>query len=223
VIASRSRRRSAWVVAACVAALGLTAVAGCGAGIQTQTSSQVAPVPGVSWDSPDGSVALRNVQIAPTAVTGYPEGSSAPLFVRIFNNGRLPIKLTGVRSDTGTVQLFGGPNPTKAEPSPTAASPTATASPGATGSPSPSPAASPTPTGPVGSTDITIAIPVAGFVELVPGEGEYLQITGLTRAVKPGDDQAVLVQFTFDNGQNAILQLRIAPPLTANPRPSPSL
>lgn len=220
MIASRSRRRSAWVVAACAVVLGLTTVAGCSAGLDTQTSNQVAPVPGVEWDSPDGTISLRNVQIAPTGADGYAKGASAPLLVRIFNNGIKPIKLVGVRSDTGTIQLFGGPATAKTqEASPTAAAtPTGSASPG--GSPSPEATASPTPTGPVGSTEVNITVPVGSFVELIPGEGPYLQITDLTRDVKPGDDQPVLVQFTFDDGQNGILQLRIAPPETARPRPT---
>jgi hypothetical protein len=53
----------------------------------------------------------------------------------------------------------------------------------------------------------------------VPGQGGYLQLTGLTEAIVPGG--WVTVTFSFDDGSTAKVQIPLAPPSTNLPRPSP--
>ncbi len=218
--ASRTSRvvTSALVAGACAA----LALAGCSAGQLTQTSSQVAAVPGVNVNA--GAIALRNLVIPYNDPGGYPAGSDAPLDVRIFNDGVTTIRLVGASADkAAAVSLVGPPEPvvTPAPASPlpaTSASPSPSAAP--TGSPpasppasvSPSPAASPSaePSAPApASSAISIEIPAQSFVALVPGEGAYLELTGLKEAVLPGS--WVTVTFTFDNGVSVPAQIPLAP------------
>jgi copper(I)-binding protein len=213
------------------AALGLT---GCSAGQITQTSTQVAPVPGANVDA--GELALRNVLIQ-YRPEGYPAGGDAPLVVRIFNNGMEPVTLTGVSTDqAASVNLVGTPEvvtptgtatlpPEIASPSP-AASPTETSSPSPDESPtaSPSPTESPSPT-PAPTTPpaqpISITIPGQSFVLLVPGEGDtgHLVLTGLTEAIVPGG--VVTLTFTFDDGTEVVVPVPLAPPIDEVPRATP--
>ena len=218
--ASRTSRvvTSAMVAGACAA----LALAGCSAGQLTQTSSQVAAVPGVNVNA--GAIALRNLVIPYNDPGGYPAGSDAPLEVRIFNEGVTTIRLVGASADKATaVNLVGPPGPvvtpapasplpaTSASPSPSAAPPgSPAASPAASVSPSPpaSPSAAPPAPAPA-SPAISIEIPPQSYLALVPGEGAYLELTGLKEAVLPGG--WVTVTFTFDNGVSVPVQIPLAP------------
>ena len=146
--ASRLSRLVGVLFAAVVAVI----VTGCSAGQHTQTAAHVAAVPGMSVNlGPDGEIALRDLTIAYHDSLGYPQGGSAPLVVRIFNEGAKPAVLVGVSStDATSVSLVGGapaPTPVATPPaSPTAAAtPTAqaTAAPGAEATPSATPVVTP--------------------------------------------------------------------------------
>jgi copper(I)-binding protein len=221
------------LTAALLGAASAVALAGCGAGMITQTSEQVAPVPGINADA--GQIALRNIVVAYDGPAGYPAGGDAPLVVRLFNNGTTPVTLTGVSSSgAASVTLVGTPSVTPS-PSPTAAAspsasasasaepsvdPSASASAEPSGSAEPSASASPSPAAPppAPSEPVSIVIPPQSYVLLVPGEGDsgYLRLNGLTAALVPG--AWIPVTFTFDNGEEAELQVPLAPPLDAVPR-----
>jgi copper(I)-binding protein len=225
----RSRTRSRFALAALAAGAGsVLALAGCSAGLVTQTASQVAPVPGADVDA--GPIALRNLVIEYHGPEGYPAGSDAPLVIRLFNNGLDPVTLTGVSADkAAAVNLVG--DPTVVTPT---ASPTLPPSPEPTGTadaePTPedteedatataTPTASPSTAPPV-SQPLSVTIPPQSYVLLVPGgESGYLVLNGLTEAIAPGE--SVNVTFTFDNGVTTVVPVPLAPPVDAVPRATP--
>ncbi|WP_412540754.1 hypothetical protein R8Z50_34015 [Longispora sp. K20-0274] len=197
-----------------VAAVALTA--GCSAGQISQTSSQVAAVPGANRDielkdSHDllvGRVSLRDVMVQ-YSEKGYAKGGTAPLQIRIINDSPFAVKLCSVTSEAGTVvKASGGIVPPSASASASAApsasasasaAPTAGASASASASaaPSASAAASPSPSAaPVaaGGCELNITVPGQGYTQLLPGQPAYLQVTGLKEELKPG---VVLSGFQF--------------------------
>jgi copper(I)-binding protein len=207
-----NRRAVAALIAGAAVALGLV---GCSAGQITQTADQVSAVPGANADV--GALGLRDLQIAYPGQNGYPAGGNAPLIIRIFNEGAKTVKLTAV-SAPGTAQsvvLSGGNSAASPTPAATTAapSPSATASPSGTPSPSgtasPSPTTTPTQAAPAGQSSFSIDIPAQGYVLLVPGQGQFLQLVGLTRQIIPGE--LVTVEFTFDDGSKASASVPFAP------------
>lgn len=96
-------------VLAAVAVAGV-ALAGCGAGMQAQTSQQVAAVAGASADG--GGIAVRNAEIAypgglsPEAAI-YPVGGVAPVEMVIVNQGAQTDRLVSATSPAGTVTITG--------------------------------------------------------------------------------------------------------------------
>jgi hypothetical protein len=237
VIASRGCRRSLQATAVGALLLGITA---CGTGQITQTADAVSVVPGVNVDiGPNGQIGLRNVQIAYNGPGGYPKGGTAPLLVRIFNSGPTPVTLTGVTA-TGLAQkvaLVGAAratplptrsaSPTTAPPSPSAsasaqpsgsARPSASVSASASPSAPPGPAPTPAPSTPTGEEGFSITIDPSSYVLLVPGQGGYLQLVGLTSALMPG--QSVRMEFTFDNAVRTQIDVPMGVPTAPLPRPS---
>jgi hypothetical protein len=197
VTASRPRHRAvrAAAVSALLLSVSASGLAACSAGQVTQTSTQVASVPGAHADVGEAlnggpALALRNVMFAYNSSAGYAAGGKAPLIVRIFNETALPVKLTGVEAPGfGQVVLSGKAGEAVGS------------------SPAPSPGAS---EAPAGDTNISVDIPAHGYTELVPGEGAFLQIVGLAQKIAPGD--LVPVTFTFSNGSSATLRVSTAPP-----------
>lgn len=134
--------------------IGAVALAGCGAGQITQTSSQISAVGGASGNA--GPIAVRDAVIAfvPAAETAvvYPRGGSAPLQMTIANSGATAdtlvsasspaaasVQITGAADIAdGQIVVVGGAPPA---PTTTAAAPTLTpsgsAAPGATASATP--------------------------------------------------------------------------------------
>jgi hypothetical protein len=55
-------------------------------------------------------------------------------------------------------------------------------------------------------------------VLLVPGQDAYLQLVGLTSALLPG--QVASVEFVFDNGLRAQVDVPVGVPTTPLPRPA---
>lgn len=219
--------RSARAVAAVTLAAGLVGLSACSAGKITQTSTQVAAVPGASKDL--GPLALRDLSIAYNGVNGYPKGGNAPLIVRIFNNAIGPVKLVSASSGqaASVVPVTGAPAPTPAATTPPAGTPTpgpsrsagttTTASASATVGTTTTSAA-PAATKPAGQGSFPIAIPAGGYVLLVPGQGPYLQLQGLTEALLPG--MSVSLTLTFDNGQSTMISVPFGVPSEAGPRQS---
>ena len=241
--ASRSSRRSARLAASALfAGLALlAALSACSAGQISQTSTQVAAVPGANLTIGDPNVdgiALRDLAIAYLGPQGYPQGGSAPLVVRIFNIGPSTVTLVKVTTDAARgVVLVGGPVLTPAATAtrttaPTATAPTRTAPPtpttNASGTPSGSAVppgsatsnATPTPTvaAQAGQEKFSIAIASVGYALLVPGQGAYLQLVGLKSALLPG--QSVHLSFTFADGRTGDIVVPVSVPQGAQPRPT---
>ncbi|WP_327006968.1 hypothetical protein OHA72_06600 [Dactylosporangium sp. NBC_01737] len=212
------------------AALGVGLLSGCSAGQITQTDNQVAAVPGVSAQSADGLIALREGVVA--YADAYKPGSVVPIEVRLFNNARQSVKLTGVTAGSaGSVVLVGGPS---AAPSPAAPSSTAPSSPAvsssvsksASSSPSASKSPTPSPTpAVVGSSKIGIEIPVGGFVALSQGTKTYLAVEKLSgEELLAGSALAdVTFTFTYADGTTTTIKLPELPmTVPASPLPKPS-
>ncbi len=210
---------------AAAAALALT---GCSAGMNSQTADQVAAVPGFSWTVPGpngGNVALRDAMIAYGGATGYAQGATAPLQLRIFNDTEQPITLDKFESNDAAGVKLASAADLKASPSPAAESPSpaASKSPKAAGSPSPDAEASPqaeASPSPATAAPAKLTIAPAGYLELTPGSGQFLALTGLKKAVVNG--QGVHLKLTFSNG--VVIEtppgtvVPLAPPLSPQPR-----
>jgi hypothetical protein len=218
------------------AALGLGVLSACGSGQITQTNTQVASVPGINSSSADGKIVVRDATVV--FADQYKAGATVPLNVRLFNNAKQSVKLTGATSDNGPIVLVGGKSTAAAAaPSPSATSSSSSPSPSVTGSKKPSgsaspsespssesPKPSPTPT-PAGSSTIAVEIPVAGYVVLSKENDTYLAVDKLTgEALRPGTAlKNVVLTFTYADGSTTTLtlpELPVTPPLTALPKPS---
>jgi hypothetical protein len=211
------------------AALGVGLLSACSAGQITGTDTQVASVPGVSLDSADGLIALRDATLPYAEV--YKPGSTVPINVRLFNNSTQAVRLTGATSADGDVVLVGGPS---SAPSPSATPSSSSPSVSASGSKKPSSSASasespasvpsPTPTA-VGSSKISVEIPVAGFAALSRDAAPYLAISKLTGApIEAGGAlKDVTLTFTYADGSTTtitVAELPMSPPLNPLPKPS---
>jgi copper(I)-binding protein len=202
VTASFPRRR-ARIVAGSVLVAGLLAVSACSAGQDTQTSHQVAAVPGANASAgPAGgdiSVALRDLTVVYKDPKGYPAGADAPLAVRLFSQGGQAVSLIGASSDAAQAVVLagGGTAPTVG-----ATEEVATASPGA----SPAAAAQP----PAGESTFEVKIPAAGYTLLVPGSGPHLVLNKLKMPLVPGD--SVNVTFTFSDGATVTVPVPVGVP-----------
>ncbi len=123
MIASRFSRHGVRLGAASALLVGVpSCLSACSAGQITGTSVQVPPIQGVNADAGSGgTIALRNVLITYNGPGGYPRGGTAPLEVRIFNNGTQPVTLVRVTAGDAAagVTLAGGPQAPPPEPSPT--------------------------------------------------------------------------------------------------------
>jgi copper(I)-binding protein len=225
----RAARRTARLVAALVTgAAVLWAGSACSAGKVTQTAAVVAAVPGVNANaSPNALIALRDLVIAYGGPQGYPVGASVPLVVRIFNQGDAAVRLVRVSAGDAAERVVlvsdVRETATTAAPPPSpsgSASASASASAGSPASPpAPTPEVSPTPRRPSAEQEsFTVVVPSLGFALLVPGQGPYLQLVGLTRPLIPG--QTVTVTFGFDDGSTVSAAIPFSPPATPLPRPS---
>jgi hypothetical protein len=225
-VTSRRFGTRARLVAVSVLIAGVAVLSACSAGKITQTSTQVAAVPGGSVDL--GPIALRDLTVAYNGIQGYARGADAPLVVRIFNSGTTPVVLTKVTTDKAeqVVLLGGSAQPaatTPPPPSPSAsASPSGSASPSASGRPTASAGASATitqaPTQAPGQSAFAITIGPGGYVLLVPGQGQYLALRGLKEPLTPGF--VTNVSFTFDNGATTTVGVPFGLPTEAGPRAS---
>ena len=200
-----------------------TLSAGCSAGQHTQTAVQVAAVSGANQtiemrdgDRVVGRIALRDLMIQ-YRQKGYPAGVNAPLAVRIFNDSPNPVKLCDATSETGEIGKANGsaaacrlaPSPTPGprprrlrvphcpRPPPT---PSATASPSAD-TPPPHPHG-----GRTAGQERHVSVrhhgcPRQGYMLLLPGQAQYLQIQKLQEKLEPGGHVRVLFQFEDAKGK----------------------
>jgi copper(I)-binding protein len=211
------RNRAQLVIGALIAAV---AVAGCGAGQITQTSSQVAAVEGASATS--GQIAVRNAMIefdeAAHGAAIYPIGGSAPLQMVIVNTGTELDRLVAASSPvaesvqiSGVLRIPGGQALTvEGAPTPLVAPAAATATPSATTGAAPStstPTTAPSPTAPSTAAPSTSAPPTgapAAAAEPAPvappaAQGEpgagNIVLTGLREDIQAGLTYPLILTF----------------------------
>jgi copper(I)-binding protein len=157
---------------------------------------------------------------------GYPVGGSAPLVVRIFNTGPTAVTLVGVEATdvAERVVVLGGATKPAPAPTPTpTAAPSASSTPSASASATASKSATPTPAPSatvvpraVGDDKISVTVPAGGYALLVPGQGQYLQLSGLTKALLPGE--SVALTFRFSDGTTATVPVPVGLPTGSVPR-----
>ena len=78
-------------LAAGVATVAVIGLGGCGAGQVAETALLDAPISGVSTQSPDGRLLIRNLQVLYNNPTGYPANSNAPLELNLYNTTTEPL------------------------------------------------------------------------------------------------------------------------------------
>lgn len=189
--------RSEWSrprgVATLVAAMiGILAVTGCGAGQITQTGEQITAVGGANAGT--GTILVRDAQITfgdeAEGGTVYPRGGTAPLQMRIINEGATGDRLVSASSPVassvqvtgqaevpaGQVLLVGGEPTAPVAPAPVARVPGAAAT---TTSPAPT---TPAPTSPATTTPAPAAqAPVEGGERMA-----QIVLTGLRDDIRAG-------------------------------------
>jgi hypothetical protein len=146
--------------AAGAATVAVLALAGCSAGQVAETALLKAPVSGLSTQSPDGMLLIRNLQVVYNSPTGYPANGAAPIELTLFNQSEQPMTVTitskpaqaGAAGVVTAQQIVGPPNPggtastgaPSTDPSAPAADPSAsTSDPSAPSSDPSAPAADP--------------------------------------------------------------------------------
>lgn len=212
------RRTVLFAGLAVVASTGLL-LAGCGSGQVSSTADMAPAVDGINTDvqAPNGggSYKVRNLTVD-FELDGYASGSDARLAVALYNDTGEPVTVRVTSDGADAVRLV-NPNETPPPPPPTtaAATPTESASPGATASESPT--AAPTSAAPPGGP-ASFTIPPAGYVLLNRESGTYLLLTGLKQDLNEGDSVPVVFDF---GGQQVTTNAGLAVPLTAIPRGKP--
>lgn len=206
------------------AALTVGLVSGCSAGQVTQTESQRPAIDGVNADSADGSVGLRDVAFAYPGTRGYPQGSTAPLHLRIVNTTTSALRLNAVESDAGVVLLGQGLTPSGTGGTPMSAMPSPSSKPGSSPSKT-SPDASrdgsvsptnPVSAGPTGSATIDVRLAPGSLTALDPTSAQCLSLAGLRRPLTPGE--TVRLTFRFDSGATITVSVPVAIPVSPGTR-----
>ena len=186
VMRSLGTRRVAQAAGAAMAAV--IAVSGCSAGQVAETAMLKSPVSGLNTQSPDGTLLIRNLQVAYNGPTGYPANGTAPLQVSLFNQTQQPLTVTITSKAQTTVVAgivsaqqvgVGAPAPSSSAPAP-----------GASAAAEPStPALQPA----------KFTIPALGSQTFNPEGGPTtLQAQGLSNVLRPG--YSLAVTFTVENG-----------------------
>ncbi|WP_436525763.1 hypothetical protein [Actinoplanes sp. HUAS TT8] len=212
---SLGTRRAALVAG--VATVGVIALAGCSAGQVAETAMLDTPIAGVNANAPDGSVFVRNAQVAYDGIEGYKQGENAPLELSLFNQSEkdvtvtissTPVKQPQVISAT-KVGFVSAPAPvTETSPStPASADPSGSSSPSTPASAEPTTA--PTPT----VTTAEITIKALGSAVFKPTDAKKLQLVGLSEALQPGERVNLVFHFST-GGDDLTIQAPVAIPLT---------
>ncbi|WP_030443663.1 hypothetical protein [Actinoplanes subtropicus] len=181
-------------LAAGAAMAAVIALSGCSAGQVAETALLQSPVSGLNAQSPDGTLLIRNLQVAYNGPTGYSANGTAPLEVSLFNQSQQEI----------TVMITSGPVPQQSSPPPNtvpAAVVSATqigvgalaSSSGATVAPTPDASASAEPSAPA-LQPAKFTIPALGSQVFTAEGGPVLQAQGLTDILRPGDSLSLTVQ-----------------------------
>lgn len=191
----RIARIGACLTAAAALVIGVSA---CSAGQVTQTADTVAAVPGANIHVGE-FIQMNDVMITYPGPQGYPAGGTASMILRIFNNGPEADVLKAVSVTPGE----GG------SPSGEVRLTTGGATPADSGSPSADPSGGPVTT--PGASAINVTILPNDKTALVPGEGPYIEISGLSGAFKPG--QSLLVTFEFERAGSQQAEIPMGLPM----------
>lgn len=178
------------VGAAAAAVVGLS---GCSAGQVTQTDTQVPPVDGTNASivEDDINIAVRDVVVHYSDLEGYPEDGDAPLEVFVFNNGTSADTLESVSADVAeSVTLVNSEDEESPADDQSPSEGTDDPSEGATGDESQ--AEDPQ----QGQEELSIELAPGAHEALLPDREQYLQLTGLSEALKPGS--TVKLRFVFE-------------------------
>lgn len=208
------------LVLAGLATAAAVALSACSAGQVTQTSDQVAAVPGFSFTAPapnGGNVGVRNITAAYNGPKGYAKGANAPLELWIFNETTSPVDVEISSSSAASVTLVSGPASGATESPAASASPSASAS--ASAKPNASASVSPTPAetkAPTAGKPAKVTIPAAGYVVLSQSSGTFARLNGLTQDLPPGS--SVHLTFKFSNGVTFDAEAPMGIPLSPLPR-----
>jgi hypothetical protein len=183
---SLGTRRVALAAGAAMAAV--IALAGCSAGQVAETALLKSPISGLNTASPDGTLLIRNLQVAYNSPEGYPANGSAPLQVALVNQTQEQMSVT-ITSRPQTDVVAGVVSAQQVG--------VGTAAP--SGAPSPDASASAEPSAPA-LQPAKFTIPPLGTQIFNPGgTGPTLQAVGLSNALKPGYSLSLTVQ--ANNGQ----------------------
>ncbi|GLZ76909.1 hypothetical protein Afil01_17160 [Actinorhabdospora filicis] len=190
----RVARIGACLAAAAAVVMGVSA---CGAGQVTQTADTVTAIAGA--DLTVGDLMLNDVKIDWNGSQGYQTGANADLILRVFNNGTEADRLTAV-----SVEPAPGDNPN--EQSPGAQGVVYVDGPAVT----PSASSSDAPTTGGGNPAINVTVLPHGYVMLVPGQGPFLRVNGLTGKLGPGE--SLWMTFTFERAGTIRAQIPVGLP-----------
>ncbi|MGN9801864.1 hypothetical protein [Micromonospora sp. L32] len=217
----RGSRRAALLLSGMAAATALLAT-GCGAGQVAETANKAPSIQGINVETPDNAYKVRGLYVEYPGTEGLRTGANAALNAVIYNDTRDPVTVTVTTDSAREVVITGKPGstppPEGTEPSPSA-SPSESAShaesPSPSGSASASPSesatASPSPSAPAGQP-ARFEIPAQSYVQLNVQGGRYLQLVGLTEALRVG--QQVNLTFDFGNGRTIQTGAPVGVPLT---------
>ena len=184
-------RRVAQAAGAAMAAV--IALSGCSAGQVAETAILKSPISGLNTQSPDGTLLIRNLQVAYNGPTGYPANGTAPLQVSLFNQTQQPLTVTITSKPQRTVTA-GVVSAMQVGVSGGAASAGSSAAP----TPDASASASAEPATP-GLQPAKFTIPALGSQTFNPEGGPAtLQAQGLSNALKPG--YSLSLTFQVENG-----------------------
>jgi hypothetical protein len=201
------------------ATVAVIALAGCSAGQVAETAVLKTPVSGLSTESPDGSLLIRNLQVTYNSPTGYPAGAAAPLEVALFNKSKDSITVA-ISSKPGgsdgqvSAQQVGVVGSASASASASAAAP----SPSAAGSASPSTSPSALVTPAAGPARFTM--PPLSSLTFQAGDKQQLQAIGLSGKLFPGASLSLVFEVSTTDKPIEV-QAPFAVPTSPAPRGEP--
>lgn len=223
------RRQGLSLTTAAAVVMGAMALAGCGAGQITQTSTQVSAVDGAS--ATVGQVGVRNASIifgSGRNAAVYSAGGAAPLQMSIVNFGGTDDRLVSASSAvagsvtiTGdpriaggrTLRISGGGGSSEGAGAAGSAAPSATGSvvPGATATPTTGTPSSAARTSAAAPTATTAATTTAVLTPAADGTtSASIVLSGLKQDIRAG--LTYPVEFTFANAGTVTIQVPVANP-----------
>ena len=173
--------------AAGAAVIAVAALAGCSAGQVAETAMLKAPVAGLSTQSPDGTLLIRNLQVVYNGPEGYPANGTAPIEVSLFNQTEQPMTVTITSKPQQNVTAGVVSAQQVSIGGAASASASASAAPSADAS---APAGDTAAAGPPAKFTIN----PLGSETFLAGDPQSLQATGLSDRLRPGSSLSLSIQ-----------------------------